>query len=200
MNILIADDDPITRKLIEHTLRRWHHTVYSAPDGSVALEMYRQNEAIEMIILDWMMPNMDGLATCTAIRDMSRTLSPFIIMLTSKVGKDFVVRALDAGADDYVTKPPDPGEMKARIAAGERVLNMQKDLHHKINLLEETVARIKQLESHIPVCPDCSTLRNDAAYWKCLNALIEDHRDRHVVLDKCPQCRQNSPVKSERPA
>ena len=148
MNILIADDDPITRKIVEHTLTRWHHTVSVAPDGAVALEMYRQNEDIEMVILDWGMPNLDGLAACKAIRTIHRPCSPYIIMLTSKTGKDFVVRAFEAGVDDYLTKPPDPGEMKARIAAGERFLNLQKDLQHKIEHLEQKVERFDQ-------CPEC---------------------------------------------
>lgn len=141
MHVLVADGDPIARKLVEQTLRRWNHTVQVAPDGSVAVEMYEQNEAIEMIILDWTMPNMDGLATCKAIRAMNRRLSPFIMVLSSKTGKEFVVRALEAGADDYLTKPPDPGEMRARIAAGERMLRMQKDLHRRIDHLEQAVVR-----------------------------------------------------------
>ncbi len=197
MNILIADDDPITRKLVEHTLRRWNHTVYSAPDGVVALELYRQHESIEMIILDWVMPNMDGLEACSAIRDMNRTLSPFIIMLTSKSGRGFVVRALEAGADDYVTKPPDPGEMKARIAVGERILIRQTELHKKIDLLEQTVARIEQLEVRFPVCPECRTVRNDAEFWKCVENLIEDNQTLYDSLGQCPQCVEVSSVKSQ---
>src|SRR5579864_9501341 len=123
--VLIAEDDPIFRRILENWFKRWDYSVTSVEDGLNAWEILQKEDAPQLAILDWMMPGVDGIELCRRIR--SRTQSPYryILLLTAKDDKQDVVAGLEAGADDYLTKPFDVNELRARVRAGKRILDLQ---------------------------------------------------------------------------
>jgi two-component system, cell cycle response regulator len=125
--ILIADDDPVTRKLLERTLAKKGYPVTVVDDGRKAFERF-QKEFFPLVVSDWMMPGMDGLEICKAIRGVETEGYVFIILLTSRDNREDIVRGLEAGADDYLTKPFNPAELVARINTGIRVLELERSL------------------------------------------------------------------------
>lgn len=125
MNILIADDDPISRRLLEATLSEWGYDVLVTSDGSEAWEAMQQQEAPDLVISDWMMPNMDGLELCRKIRQMEKTGYIYFIILTAKGRKEDVIEGLEAGADDFLIKPFDREELKCRTRIGERIIELE---------------------------------------------------------------------------
>lgn len=128
MKILIAEDDTVTRRLLEIHLKRWGHEVVACADGGQAWQVMRQEDAPKFCLLDWMMPEMNGVDICRELRDLGRQPYVYIILLTSKGTKDDVVEGLEAGADDYIIKPFDPHELKVRVRAGARIVHLQTDL------------------------------------------------------------------------
>jgi two-component system, cell cycle response regulator len=125
--VLIADDDPVTRKLLERTLTKKGYQVTVMDDGRKAFEHF-QKEFFPLVVSDWMMPGMDGLEICKAIRGVETEGYVFIILLTSRDNRQDIVRGLEAGADDYLTKPFNPAELVARINTGVRILELERSL------------------------------------------------------------------------
>ncbi|HEX2830595.1 MAG TPA: response regulator transcription factor [Burkholderiales bacterium] len=123
MRILIADDEMATRRLVEAILTKVEHEVVVAKDGNEAWKILQQPDAPQLAILDWMMPGMDGIKICHMLRDREGGEYTYIIMLSAKNETRDLVAALNAGADDYLSKPFDPDELHARVRAGERAVN-----------------------------------------------------------------------------
>lgn len=128
MKILIADDEPVTLRLLELSLRRWGYEVVIAKNGSQASQILLSPDAPKLAILDWMMPGMDGPQLCQDIRQNKPEPYTYIILLTGKRNQHDIIAGLDAGADDYVTKPFDPAELKVRLRTGKRILCLQEQL------------------------------------------------------------------------
>ena len=128
MKILIAEDDPISRRLLEVTLGKWGYEVISCPDGDVAWDTLQQPGAPSLAILDWMMPGMDGLQVCREVRQMMTEPYTYMLLLTAKSQKADIIAGLEAGADDYLTKPFDANELRMRLRAGRRILDLQAEL------------------------------------------------------------------------
>ena len=141
MNILVAEDDAVTLKMLQHYLERWGHRVVSAQNGSEALEKFL-SETVDIVITDWMMPEMDGLELTGHLRGRgNETPFVYIILLTTRAEKDDVVRALDTGVDDYMVKPFDRSELRARISVGERTVRLERNLRDYGHGLEKIVRR-----------------------------------------------------------
>ena len=130
MRILIADDDLVTRRLLQKTLESAGYVVVAVENGRMALEGLSSKDGPRLALLDWLMPEVDGLKVCREIRRRSEYPYIYIILLTSKDSKDDVVSGLEAGADDYLIKPCDPEELKARLRSGERILRLEDKLTH----------------------------------------------------------------------
>ncbi len=128
MRILIAEDDPGTRLLLKSQLIKWGYEVDAYSDGKEAWKAILNKNSPRLMILDWIMPGMDGIEICSEIRRLDQREYFYIILLSSKSGKENIVRGLEAGADDYVTKPFDPNELKVRLRAGDRILCLQSEL------------------------------------------------------------------------
>ena len=128
MKILVADDDAISRCMAQKTLEREGYEVLVVENGSSAAECLSSDEGPRLALLDWVMPGLDGLSVCRQIRSRSNHPYVYMILLTSKESKEDMVMGFEAGADDYLTKPCDPKELKARLRAGQRILQLQDKL------------------------------------------------------------------------
>ncbi len=125
MKVLLADDEPIARTMLEHWLHGWGYEVVCAKDGQAALDALRENLGIRLAVLDWVMPKLDGVDVCHQLRKEQRDSYVYAILLTAKDDKTDITRGLDAGADDYLTKPISPFELRVRLAAATRVIQLQ---------------------------------------------------------------------------
>lgn len=134
MNILIADDDPVTLKLLASRLRAWGHTVHQVVDGTTAWETIC-GTPVDMVISDWMMPGMDGLALCRRIRELNEPGYIYLILISAQDSKTDIVRGLESGVDDYITKPIDMDALRARVEIGARIVNLERSLNHKIEII-----------------------------------------------------------------
>lgn len=189
MRVLIAEDDSVSRRLLEATLDKWGYEVIVTTDGLEALEVLRQPDAPSLAILDWMMPGMDGAEVCLKARETVADRLLYIILLTAKGRKEDVVEGLTAGADDYVVKPFDRAELKARINAGERILRLQAELAARVKELELALANVKLLQGLLPICCYCKKIRNDQNYWQQVDGYIADHSEAQFTHGICPDCR-----------
>jgi diguanylate cyclase (GGDEF)-like protein len=134
--ILVVDDSPVYRKLIEHVLSSESCKVCYAADGNQALQLY-QDQSPSIVITDWMMPDVSGVELCGQIRSDDSRPYTYIILMTGKSEKAYVVKGLKAGADDYITKPFDHGEMLARVGVGRRIVELNRELALKSQKLKE---------------------------------------------------------------
>jgi diguanylate cyclase (GGDEF)-like protein len=128
MKVLVAEDDLVSRRRLESNLLSWNYEVEVACDGDEAWRMLQDEYAPRLAILDWMMPGLDGLAVCEKVRKVKVEPYVYILLLTAKDRKENVVEGLEAGADDYLTKPYDAQELKARLRTGRRILALQEAL------------------------------------------------------------------------
>ena len=134
--ILAVDDSPVGHKLIEHALAETGYPLLFASNGEEALRLYLHHSP-DIVITDWHMPDFSGLELCERIRQQPNRPYTYIIMVTSRTEKDSVVEGLAAGADDYLTKPFDPRELRARVGVGCRIINLNRQIDAKSKLLEE---------------------------------------------------------------
>jgi DNA-binding response OmpR family regulator len=144
--ILVAEDDRISRELICTRLGKWGYEVVMAHDGLDAMTALRKKGAPSLAILDWMMPGMDGLEICRRIREVNPAV--YIILLTARGSKENIVEGLGAGADDYLIKPFDKGELQARILVGLRIIGLQANLTDRMMKLEEEAADTRERKTH----------------------------------------------------
>ena len=129
MKILFVEDDVVSRKVLEKTLKKVGYELITAEDGLEALKIFHETE-INLIISDWVMPNMDGVSLCKKIRETSGGTYVYFILLTAKDKQEDLIEAFEAGADDFISKPFNTGEIKARIKTGERIINLEQE--HKV--------------------------------------------------------------------
>jgi two-component system cell cycle response regulator len=128
MKILLADDEPIARTMLEHWLAGWGYEVTLARDGESALQALKDDPELRLLVVDWVMPKKDGIEVCKAIRGGPQEPYVYIVLLTAKDDKSDIIAGLDAGADDYLVKPCNPLELKVRLRAGRRVIELQEQL------------------------------------------------------------------------
>lgn len=140
--VLIVDDSRLQRRIISALLSKWGYEVFEAESGREALSICA-DMPFELVLSDWMMPEMDGLEFCTAFRALPRDSYGYFILLTSKSEKGEVARGLDSGADDFLSKPVNAAELRARITAGERILQMERELTEKNRLINATLQELQ---------------------------------------------------------
>ena len=134
--VLIVDDSPVARKLVEVPLSEKGYRVISAKTGRDAIQLFEEHRP-DVVILDWMLPDLTGNDICQHVRSSSRACYTYLIVLTAQHGKDFLVEALASGADDYLTKPFHRGELLARVGVGARITRLQRQMEDKNKELEE---------------------------------------------------------------
>jgi two-component system, cell cycle response regulator len=128
VKVLIADDDVVSRRLLEAMLTKWGYEVAVTRDGAEAWEVLQRADTPPMAILDWMMPSMDGVEVCRKVRQRGQEPYIYLLLLTTKGRKENIIEGLDAGADDYLTKPFDPHELQVRLHTGKRIVTLQAEL------------------------------------------------------------------------
>jgi DNA-binding response OmpR family regulator len=188
MRILIAEDDSISRRVLEAMLQKWGYEVVVTCDGEEAWQALDRDDAPPMAILDWMMPGLDGGEVVRRARQRQASVPTYIIMLTAKSQKTDIVAGLDTGADDYITKPFDRDELRARVQVGARIVELQSSLADRVRELEAALAQVKQLQTLLPICSYCKKIRDDKNYWQQVDAYIMDHSEVRFSHGVCPDC------------
>ena len=175
MNILIVDDDPTSRIVLEAMLTTLGHQVAARENGAQAFAYFGQNP-VPLVISDMIMPEMDGLDLCRQIRSAQRPQYTYIILLTTVSGKEGYLSGMKAGADDFVTKPFDEDQLAARLIVAERILSLQ--------------SQVKQLAGLLPICALCKKVRDDQNYWHQVESYVAKRTDARFTHSYCPDCCQ----------
>jgi CheY-like chemotaxis protein len=192
MKILVVDDDPISRKTVTALVGMYGHETVEAEDGVQAWEILQQPDPPLLAILDWMMPGLDGVQVCRRARARQEERPLYLIILTSRTLKGDLLEALNAGADEFLTKPVDPLELRARIEVGKRVIDLQGSLANHVRQLQEALDQIKTLQGIVPICSYCHRIRNDQSYWEQLEQFISANTGAVFSHGICPDCYEHT--------
>jgi sigma-B regulation protein RsbU (phosphoserine phosphatase) len=174
VRILIADDDRMSTMMLHRTLEQWGFDVVVTHNGIDAWAQISGEQPPALAIVDWMMPGLDGVELCRLIRVTELRSPVYVILLTARSSRQDLVAGLEAGADDYLTKPFDPDELRARIHVGQRTLDL--------------MANIKRLSGLLPICSYCKRIRADHDYWEQVESYISEHTDASFSHGICPDC------------
>lgn len=188
MRILIAEDDLTSRMMLTAVLKKQGHDTVATATGAEALSALLAEDAPRLAILDWMMPELDGLEVVRRVRRERKERQPYILMLTTKCEKEDIVAGLEAGADDYLAKPFHPAELQARVEVGRRLIEMQDQLADQVVELRQALEDVKTLQGILPICLYCKKIRNDKGYWEQVEAYIGHHSDAMFSHSICPEC------------
>lgn len=188
MRVLIAEDDLTSHQILKAVLDKWGYEVVSTRNGREAWQALQDAGSPRLAILDWMMPEMDGVEIIRKIRERSESKTMYIILLTAKGRKEDIVSGLETGADDYITKPFDREELHARVQVGQRVLELQSALEDRIQELQDALDQIKTLKGLIPMCASCKKIRDDEGYWQQVETYIMDRSGAEFSHGLCPDC------------
>lgn len=183
MNILMAEDDMISRNLLKTTLRQFGHTVKAFNNGAEAWAEFDANP-YRVIVSDWLMPEMDGLDFCRKVRKRPATEYTYFILLTANVqqGNETYMEAMNAGIDDFMAKPLDRDLIWMRLKVAERILRY--------------TTQISNLESMLPICSYCKNVRDDNNYWQQVETYLNNRTGTLFSHSVCPKCYENK-VKPE---
>lgn len=188
MKILIAEDDVTSRSMLAAVVKKWGHEPVVTVDGAAAWHELQKPGAPRLVLLDWDMPGMDGPEVCRRLRKIDTPDPAFVILLTARGEKCDIVAGLQAGANDFVTKPFDPSELQARLAVGQRVVELQSALNDRIGELSAALEHVKTLQGIIPLCMHCHKIRTDADSWQRIDRYLQEHSDLKISHGVCPEC------------
>ncbi|MDD5285207.1 MAG: response regulator transcription factor [Desulfuromonadaceae bacterium] len=188
MKILIAEDDTPSRLMLQSLLAKWGYTVISASDGDEAWKILCEPEHPHLVILDWKMPGIEGPEIVNRLRAREPEKPYYAIVITSRSNKDSAASALNSGADDFIGKPFDNDELRARVAVGYRMNSLQKALFGHIQDLRQALDRVNRLEGIIPICMYCKKIRDDQNSWNQLEKYISEHSEAMFSHGICPEC------------
>lgn len=187
-HILLADDEEPSRRFLTYYLTNWGYSVTSVGDGLEAATVLDGDNAPAIALVDWIMPGMEGPALCKHVRQQPERPFTYLILLTAKTNKDEVAEGLDAGADDYVTKPCDMKELRARLRVGERMVAVERALAQQVVSLREALDHVRQLKELLPICAWCKRIRDDEDYWHSIEEYLHDHTGTDFTHGICPHC------------
>jgi diguanylate cyclase (GGDEF)-like protein len=176
MRILIAEDEAISRRMLESTLTKWGYEVGVTSNGDDALAVLQDQDAPLLAILDVMMPGLEGVEVCRRMRQMNQASPTYMILLTAKSSKAEVVKGLQAGADDYLTKPFDRDELYARLQVGMRVVQLQRSLTGRVRQLELAEAELRNLS----LTDDLTGLCNRRGFFVHAEQYLKTARSRRL--------------------
>jgi len=191
LRILIAEDDPVSRRVLETTLLKWRYEVVVTTDGRAALDTLQKPGGPQLAILDWMMPELDGLDVCRRLRAAPPAHPFYLVLLTARANRENKIEGLEGGADDFLAKPFDRDELQARLRVGVRMLEMQQSLADRLRELEEAMSRVKQLQRLVPICSYCKKIRDDGNFWQQVESYMSAHTEARFSHGICPDCMES---------
>lgn len=188
MTILIADDNATNRKLVRASLKAENYDLIEAENGKDALAVLENATGPVVGLIDWEMPGIDGIEVCRQSRLKKNAPPFFLILLTMRDTQQDIVTGLQSGANDYITKPFDYTELRARVNIGVQLVNLQQELIDQANELAKTLAEIKQLSGLLPICSYCKKIRDDQNYWEQVESYVGKHSEARFSHGICPEC------------
>ncbi len=188
MKILISEDDPSSNLLLQTTLKNWKYEVFSTTSGEEVLELLNQDLNPDLIIIDWLMAEVDGLEICRYIRGNDKLKNLYIILLTAKNAKEDIITGLRAGADDYIVKPFHREILGAKIRVVARLVEAREALAQRVAQLEVALSKVKLLQGLLPICSYCKKIRDDKNYWQEVDGYISQHLDIRFSHGVCNDC------------
>ncbi len=188
MRILVADDEAASCRLVQMTLAEQGDEILFVHDGEEAWRLLQGEDPPQLVLLDWRMPRVDGVELCRRIRATPSLAATYAILVTVNADKEDIVRGLEAGANDYVVKPFNAAELRARVHVGARVVELERALAERVRHLEDALAKVKQLQGLLPICCYCKKIRDDQDYWHEVERYVAQHTDAHFSHGVCPEC------------
>lgn len=188
MKVLIADDDVVLRHALKVHLDRWRYEVEEYADGRQAWKAMQGPHAPAVAVIDWNMPGMDGPTICQELRETPALAAMYVILLTSNKEQKDVVAGLESGADDYIVKPFDWNELRARLRIGFRIVGLQQTLATRVSELQVALANVRTLSGLLPICAYCKRVRDDQDYWQQIEQYVGDHSQAEFSHGICPEC------------
>ena len=188
MRVLLVEDDPAQRSYYETLIRGWGDDIVIAEEGLSALRLLLEDRTLKVALIDSQMPGLNGAEVCREFRRHAPGRPTHLILLTVRISAESAVRGLEAGADDYVRKPADPAELRARLRAGARSVALQEELAAKVRELETALAEVKSLEGLLPICGYCKRVRDDRNYWEQVEVYVEQRSAARFSHSICPDC------------
>ena len=173
MKALIAEDDRDSREMLAFLLEVEGYEVVSTTNGNQAWVEFERSR-FPLVISDWLMPECDGLELCRRIRSAERSTYPYVILLTALKGKNHFLQAMGAGADDFISKPFDPDELRAKLHVAERIVSLQD--------------RVKTLEGILPTCVYCKKIRDENQTWVSIERYVSERSNAAFSHGVCPDC------------
>ena len=173
IHTLVVEDESVSRTVVQAVIQTEGYQVSLARNGAEAWASWQKDKP-RLIVSDWMMPLMDGLELCRRIRAQPSESYTYFILLTGKTGKENFLQAMAAGIDDFMAKPVDAAELKARIHVAERILGLRREL--------------QLLEGLLPICSYCKKIRNEGKDWQPIERYVRDRADVEFSHGICPDC------------
>lgn len=173
MRVLAVEDDPVSRRVLTAMLQALGHEPIPAEDGESAWQRFRA-DPVDVVITDWMMPGMDGLELTQRIRGRPRDRYTWVLLLTALRGRERYLDGMQAGADDFMSKPVDREELHARLRVAERLLGLQR--------------QVKQLEGLLPICTYCKKIRDEGEQWSQVEEYVSRRTEAQFSHGICPDC------------
>ena len=173
MKVLVVEDDPVSRRVLIGTLESLGHDLIVAEDGGLAWQRFAA-EPVDVVITDWMMPEVDGLELTRRIRGRARDRYTWVVLLTALRGRAPYLDGMQAGADDFISKPVDREELQARLRVAERILGLQQV--------------VKQLEGLLPICAYCKKIRDEGDHWSQVEEYVARRTEAQFSHGICPGC------------
>lgn len=186
--VLLAEDEAVTRRLLERSLARFGYVVTSVGDGDEAWRVLNAPDAPALALVDWGLPGLDGLEICRRLRERQGATYTYAMLISARAGKDDLLEGFASGADDFLTKPVHMGELQARLRAGERIVEVERTLASRLEALEATAARLHDLKGPLPICMHCKRIRDESRQWERLESFFGAHLGIAFSHALCPDC------------
>jgi sigma-B regulation protein RsbU (phosphoserine phosphatase) len=188
MIVLVADDLDVNRKLLRTLLTADGYDVIEASNGTDAFQILQGATGPIVGLIDWEMPEMEGIEVCRQARALIGAPPVYLILLTVRDSKQDIVAGLQGGANDYITKPFDRTELLARVGIGKQMVQLQQTLTERVAELREALLSVRQLGGLLPICSYCKKIRDDQNYWQQVESYVGKHSDAKFSHSICPQC------------
>lgn len=188
MNVLVVEDDRYSRESLCQIIELFGHQATPAVNGREALRHFVKQKP-DLVITDWLMPDTDGIELCKRIRSFEDADYTFIVMVSAKNRKEDMLQAMQAGVDDFMSKPFHREELRLRLTNAERVLTLQRSLAQRIQELEQAREHVAQLQGFLPICAYCKNVRSDSDFWQGIDHYLAERADQLVFSHCiCPDC------------